>query len=334
MDFGLYHIRNFFCVRNTNNTDLFRQKARHLGTLNQDKIIYYIEEDNENFGFFAMYRAWLEYLYFADVCGYIPVVCAGENFLYKEKALIHGTGNPFEYYFEQPAAISVYNAKKSSKVIVSDLLHRQMVELIFTGKYNNYKCNKRYIREMSYIVKKYIRFNQPTWKYISEGIKKINFAAEKILGIHIRGTDFRARYDNHPIYLEEKDCFKAIDPMLEKGVYSKLFIATDDNRILKSFINRYGEKLCYYEDVERGSKNQSVAFSIKNRKNHKYLLGLEVLRDMYSLSMCSGLIAGISQVAVCAQINKLARGEHYDELKIIDKGLNINGHKFNMKRSR
>ena len=42
MDFGLYHIRNFFCVRNTNNTDLFRQKARHLGTLNQDKIIYFI----------------------------------------------------------------------------------------------------------------------------------------------------------------------------------------------------------------------------------------------------------------------------------------------------
>lgn len=49
---------------------------------------------------------------------------------------------------------------------------------------------------------------------------------------------------------------------------------------------------------------------------------------MYTLSMCTGLIAGISQVAICAQINKLARGEQYKDLKIIDKGINVNNHIF------
>lgn len=325
-------LKDFFSIQNVGQTDLFKQKARHLGTLNQGKIIYYIEEDNGDFGFFAMYRAWLEYLYFANVCGYIPVIRASENFLYKETKMINGTDNPFEYYFKQPSAISISNAQRSSKVVISNLMHRQMVELVLTGKYSNYKWNNRYIREMARVVKKYIRFNQQTWEYISEGTQKIGFAANKILGVHVRGTDFRVRYDNHPIYLEEKDCFKVIDPMLEDGKYSKLFLATDDNRILKQFINRYGEKLCYYQDVERGSKNQSVAFSKKERKNHKYLLGLEVIRDMYSLSMCSGLVAGISQVVVCAQINKLARGEYYEDLSIIDKGLYINGHMFSMRR--
>lgn len=319
-------------IFNTTQVDIFQQKAKHLGTLNQGKIIYYIKEDSENFGFFAMYRAWLEYLYFANVCGYTPVVHAGERFSYKEKKQINKTENTFEYYFKQPAGVSVYDAERSSKVIVSSLVHRQMVELIFTGKYNNYKWNKRYLQEMGSIVKKYIRFNQPTWEYISKGIQEKNFEAEKVLGIHIRGTDFRAQYDNHPIYLIEEDAFKVIDPILEKNLYSKLFIATDDNRILKKFVARYGEKLCFYDDVERGSNNQSVAFSKNSRKKHKYLLGLEVIRDMYSLSMCSGLVAGISQVAVCAQINKLARGEHYRDLIIINKGLNINGHKFNRKR--
>lgn len=97
---------------------------------------------------------------------------------------------------------------------------------------------------------------------------------------------------------------------------------------MKSFENKYGEKLCYYKDVERGSTNKSVAFCKNNREQHKYLLGLEVIRDMYTLSKCDSLIAGVSQVPICAQINKISRGEKYEVVKIIDKGINRNSHIF------
>lgn len=221
----------FFRADSIDSTDPFRQKARHYGLANGDKTIYYIEDDNKDFGFFAMYRAWLEYLYFADVCGYTPVVYAGDHFAYKEEDPVHGTGNPFEYYFDQPASVTVCESRQSRKVVHSDLVHRQMVELVFTGKHSNYKTSRRYMHEMGQIARKYIKFNMPTWEYISDGVRHMGFEKEKVLGVHIRGTDFRACYDNHPVYLEEEDCFREIDRVTDKNSYSKIFIATDDNRI-------------------------------------------------------------------------------------------------------
>ncbi len=313
---------------NKEKNDLLRVHIKHHGFLNKNKMIYYITEDNKNLGFFAMYRYWLEYLYFADICGYIPVINVGPEFAYGETEKIHGTNNPFEYYFIPPSSINVQDAKRSYNIIDADINHRQMVELIFTGKYCHYKVTRRYMYEMGRIVKKYIHFNQNTEKYIVDGINSLDINKEKVLGIHIRGTDFRSNYDNHPIYISESEWFEKIDLLFRQNSYTKMFIATDDTRILKNFIDKYGNKICYYKDVQRSNKNQSVAFSTGTRKNHKYLLGLEVIRDMYTLSMCPGLIAGISQVAICAQINKLSRGEKYEDIKIINKGLNKNTHVF------
>lgn len=308
--------------------DLLQIKIKHYGILNQKKIIYYITEDSKNLGFFAMYRYWVEYLYFADICGYIPVIQSGPDFSYKEQEKVNGTNNPYEYYFRQPSSVSVQNVKFSRNVVEADVAHRQMVELVLTGKYSNYKVNNRYMRMMSYIVNKYVHFNQPTWEFIKRGIEKLNMKGEKVLGVHIRGTDFRSGYHNHPVYVTEEQYFKEIDILFRKGDYTKIFLATDDIRILNHFADRYGDRICYYDDCKRNNKNQSVAFSNDERKGHKYYLGLEVIRDMYTLSVCLGLVAGVSQVAICARINKLARKEQYKDLKIIDNGLNENGHIF------
>lgn len=309
-------------------TDIFKMEPRHYGIHNRDKTLYYIEEDNGQLGFFAMYRCWLEYLYFADVCGYIPVVNAGKLFAYREDVAINGTGNPFEYYFHQPSFVSLAEAKSSYSVVRSDLVHRKMVELVFTGEFFSYKSNKRYLHEMSRIVNKYVQFNDYTKKYIDQGIKSLEFIKDKTLGVHIRGTDFRGNYNNHPIYVTEDECFKVIDSMMEGNQYCRIFLATDDQRILNQFVRRYGDDICFYSDVVRSEKNKSVAFCDHERKNHKFLLGLEVIRDMYTLSACDGLIAGISQIPICARINKLSRNERYKDIRIIDKGLNRNGRIF------
>lgn len=314
--------------RNESEIDLFHLQKRCLGPLYKDKVIYFIEEDNGSLGFFAMYRAWLEYIYFADICGYTPVVCGGKHFLYKEEKQICSTDNPFEYYFEQPTTVKVQEAQKSRNVIMSDLNHRKMVELIFTGKTCHYKYNKKYLCAMAQVVRKYVRFNKTTWEYVEKGWNKINIHNQKVLGVHIRGTDFRAEYNNHPVYVTEDECFEKIDEVFYKNKYEKIFLATDDQRILKKFIEKYQDNLCFYNDVERGDRNKSIAFESNDRINHKYRLGLEVIRDMYTLSKCDGLIAGVSQVAVCAQINKLARKEWFSDRIIIDKGINKNNHEF------
>lgn len=325
------YLKQLFAKNDTKDIDIFCQKYKHYGSANRDKVLYYIEENSINLGFFAMYRYWLEYLYFADICGYTPVICADDHFTYKEDRPLYGTANSFEYYFVQPSAISPEEAKRSNRVILSDAVHRKMVELVLTGKTSHYKYNSRYLHMMGHIAGKYMTFNHMTKEYIEDSLKKLDFGKGKILGIHVRGTDYRAKFNNHPVYVTEEDCFAAIDGLVRKGAYDRLFLATDDIRILESFIKKYGKQLLFYEDVERSNKNKSVAFSSNSREHHKYLLGLEVIRDMYTLSLCSGLIAGISQVAICAQINKVSRGERYEYVRIIDKGIYRNGRCFSRK---
>lgn len=307
-------------------TDIFQLKQRKYGLLNPNKIIYYINESNNILGFFAMYRYWMEYLYFADICGYYPVINVEKDFAYSEDKSVMGMNNAFDYYFEQPAGISIKEVGRSSKVINSNVIHREMVELVLTGKRSHYDCNTRYIKLMGEIVDKYLKFNCITQKYVNESLDKLLVESDHMLGVHVRGTDFRKKYNNHPVFVSEKDCFNAIEVMLNQNKYNKIFVATDDQNILDAFIREYGDIICYYKDVVRSSDLKSVAFHTNERKSHKYKLGLEVIRDMYTLSICSGLVAGISQVAICARINKVSRKEKYENVTIIDKGIYRNGH--------
>lgn len=328
------YLEILFSRSETKKQNIFEQELQHYGSANKDKIIYFIKDNGrnvKNIGFFAMYRRWLEYLYFADICGYEPVICADSQFAYRERQAIHDTKNTFEYYFKQPAQISVTEAKNSSRVVLSDHIHRQMVELVLTGKVGSYKYTGRYLYLLAHVADKYIRPNQYTQCYLEEGLRQIAFNNEKMLGVHVRGTDYRAMYNNHPVFVLENECFKEIDKLLAKGLYSKIFIATDDKRILAKFIQRYGDKLCFYKDTERSDQNKSIVFKYSTRDKNKYLLGLEVIRDMYTLSMCTGLVAGVSQVAICAQIHKLARKEKYEDKVIIDKGVYSNDHFFTRK---
>jgi hypothetical protein len=75
--------------------------------------------------------------------------------------------------------------------------------------------------------------------------------------------------------------------------------------------------------------NLAIGFLPNNRMHHKYKLGLEVLRDMHTLAKCQGFICGLSQVSICAQIQKISNNEKFDFLHVIDKGINKNKKIFN-----
>lgn len=309
--------------------DVLEFKIRKFGPENQENVIYFIhEKDEQIFGFFAMYRYWLEYLYIAHVLGYVPVIYTDRDFSYYEKDGVKGTHNVFEYYFYQPGSITLKQVKHSCRVVLSQRVHRNMVEVVYTGAMNHYQYTDGYLKAMAEIVKKYIKFNNVTWNYINRGLKSLGINNKRILGIHARGADYKKGYDNHPIFIDEKEYYNSIDDLCYDNKYDMIFLATDDSIILKNFIDKYGNKLIYYRDVYRTDKTRSVIFTKEEREQHKYLLGLEVLRDMYTLSLCKGLVAGISQVSICSRINKIARGGDYEDLCIIDKGIHKNGRRF------
>ncbi|MBR5116692.1 MAG: hypothetical protein IK096_06455, partial [Lachnospiraceae bacterium] len=87
--------------------------------LSAEGAIYHIAMERSDSGFFADYNRLLQYLYFADRMGLRPVVEYSEAFCYAEDHPVNGTTNPFEYYFRQPAGISLQEMKKKATVVRS-----------------------------------------------------------------------------------------------------------------------------------------------------------------------------------------------------------------------
>ena len=86
---------------------------------------------------------------------------------------------------------------------------------------------------------------------------------------------------------------------------------------MKKMKEIFGEIVLCYIDVERSNSNEGIHYHKKSNR-----IGYEVLRDMYTLSQCGGLIAGKSHVSTVARVEKCSRNEAYSYLNIIDKGLN------------
>lgn len=309
-------------------TNPFLIQFEQLGNQNADKNIYIIENDDASHGFFAEYRMTINYLAFADRYHFLPYVFYNKNYAYSEKEKILGTNNPFEYYFEQISNLSYESIYSSKNVIFAKNAHGDMIESL-NKNYCAYEISDVYIEHAAKIVKKYIRFNSETKRYLKQAYNTIFLNCEGlILGIHYRGTDFKQNFDRHPIAINLKQLLEKTREAIALKGFSYIFLATDDKNAIEEFEKEFGNKVLYYKDVFRGTSEVSVAFSECKREKHHYYLGLEVLRDMYTLAKCDGLIAGLSQVSNMARVNKKAWGETFAYEYILDKGINHNKKKF------
>ena len=239
------------------------------------KVIAGTKED----GFFACVRWALDGLYFCDSFGYLPIVKFPNESIYKDISIFADEVNPFEYFFE-----------KTSKEIIYDLDEYPRVEYcnrnIFWAESLNggisYKVSQDYIDKMSIIMSKYLLFKKDIMDYVNKTNSKLCLN-ERMLAVHVRGTDYRKNYRNHPIFLEAKDYYNAIDLALDSGKFDKIFLATDDEDILSEFLYNYKDMVVFLENSERKAGAEGVHTS-KCVKKTQYYLALDVICDMICLS--------------------------------------------------
>ena len=189
--------------------------------------------------------------------------------------------------------------------------------------------SEEYINEMSRMLKKYIHYNDKTIKYLENGYKEL-IGNKKALAVHFRGTDYRRQYNNHPVFVTIEQEIERVHEVLERNNYDVIFLATDEHSAIKIFQNEFGDKVKYFEDIWRASgEDESVAFSHSARAQHHYLLGLEVLRDQYMLTKCNGLVGGMSNLTLTAQMMRRAWYDNdYEDLVILSQGLYHNDYHF------
>ena len=298
--------------------DPLRLNVVQLGNENQGKMIY-IAKTMGCDGFFAELRYLLNELYFADKLGLVPVLTMSKNSSYAEKEPINGTTNPFEYYFLQPTEVSLESAEKSFAVVEHNWIQRRFIKMDL-GYKSGYAPIDEYFDVMSNLMKKYIRFNDDTKTKVCD-VAKALLGEGKTLGIHVRGADFKRHYANHPNIVSIQEYAESVEETLKQNSFDKIFLATDDSDAIKVFSQKFGDKLVYYKDVIRTDGDETVMKSNVDRPLHHYNLGIEVIRDAYTLSICDGLIAGLSNVSIFSRLMKQSEGKKYDYLKILDKGI-------------
>lgn len=303
------------------------------GEKNKGKVIYDLSVD-ERVGFFAVVNNYvLPHLWYADSMGMYPVISLSSNFLYFEKNGINGVTNPWEYYFRQYAGVSMEDLEHSFRVACFE--QKDFSRLNEKLHKNGYINSEEYIAEMGRIYNKYIHLNDFTKEKIEQDISIIfaDTRADKILGVHIRMGGMLLNWDGHPKVPTVDEYIEEIRIALKKGNYEKIFLATDGQLALDTLQAEFQEKLIYYKDVIRSSSKIDNYDVINDRPYNNYLNGYEVLRDMYTLGYCGGLISGLSQVSITARIMRAGLNKDFSYKKIINKGINNNSMSFASKKS-
>lgn len=298
--------------------------------------VYFIDMEESHSGFFAEHNRLLAMLYFADKYHLKPVVRFHRGYCYAEEHPVNGTDNPFEYYFKQPGGISLTELSEYGCVLKSRKENSNLA-IALNEDSNGYSRSEAYLDEMGRITGKYIRLNETVKRKLQADMEKLGingeFEAKQddgtgaqtagcILAVHVRGTDFKQHYNGHPVQVTIEEYLQAAVKLFERGQYTGVFLATDDTDAIAAFQKEFGDKLVFYRDVIRSSGKDTVMHSTVQRENHHYLLGFEVLRDMYTLASCEGLVAGLSQVSYAARIQKKSTGKEYRDLVILNKGIN------------
>ena len=241
---------------------------------------YIIRVHKSGGGLFSNVLYILNHIKIAKKLKLIPIVDM-ENFytLYNERKKINGTKNSWLYYFQPISKYTLDEVYKSSKAVFSD----PEIKLPRNFEMNN---NFQKLFRKNIIIKKKFFID-------IERFAKKNFIKDKIIGVHLRGTDMRIS-PNHAMPPTVEQVFNILDKLLIKKRFNKIFLVTDQKNYLNRFIKRYKNKLCY-TNCFRSNKNK--IFDLKIRKNHRYKLGKESLEQMVLLSKMKYLITSKSNLS-------------------------------------
>ena len=287
-----------------------------------DKWIYeiYFNTEYQLCGFCSLYKFVLAHLAYAEDLGLTPVVYWGNRTLYYDST-IQNTNNCFEYYFKPVSEISYSQVEKCRNVIISKSIDRSV--FCKQSAYSDISeedliCLSRYIRH-------YIQIKDEVKAIFWKELEEITNGG-RTLGVHVRATDFYQGFNRHPVVISSEEYLQAAKIMFNNGDFDKVFLATDDKFVISLFKKTFGNKLYFYEDTFRSSDGKAIHYGNGNvkRAHHKYLLGVEILRDFYTLGYCAGLVSGVSNVSTCARIVAASREIGYKKLCVLNKGINHN----------
>lgn len=286
-----------------------------FGRKNPNKIILLTERDSGSGGFCAEWMYWLNRLYFSEQMGFQHCFnWTGSQFFVEDTMQ---NENIFEHYFLQPYGLDVEEVKQSEHVIIDkNSIDYGYYDVFAPGRDDDYMINDNDFNKLARIQKKYIHLEVKLKEEMERDISRL-IGVDRVLAVHARGADAQVHYKNHPIPIGIDKYIKESEKSMKLMGANKIFLATDDNNILKAFIDKFQDRLIYYKDVERSDGKRMSCYGEIQREQHHYRLGKEIIKDVYTLAACEGIVCSSSYVSYMARIVKMASGKTYEMINCI-----------------
>lgn len=284
------------------------------GDRNEDKTIVVLDYPCFNEGLVSIVRWTYTHIRWILEKGYTPVV---DLHSYPNQYLNSEEENMWEYFFEPVSEISTKEAYESKNVI------RASDNTIILGESKINPYQETWGRQ-SLDSKEFcniVRTNKETQQYIEERMPKE--LTGKVLGIVMRGTDFRKEAAEKINKEWRKDIVDA-QTFLQACIYYKnkleyeyIFLATEDAEYFAMFQEQFGDKLLYVDQkrVSYDYKNQEYIqikdlLAIKDGK----AAGRNYLTVIKCLAACDSLLynieCGAAQLAECWNDGKYRLCKH------------------------
>ena len=236
-------------------------------------------------GFFSIVASTLAYFDLASSRGLTPVVdFQNHDSVYRENHPVHGTGNMWEYYFEQPSGKGVESL--AGNFVPTDGTWPKGYPYSLTGS-PIYPA----------MWKHFIKLNEPTRSFVDSSCEILQ-VSEQTLGVHFRGQEMRsARGHKYPPTIRQTT--EAIRWNLENYDFNEILLVTEAQQYVRYFLKSFGNRVIPSPSFRLSYRN-SYQLRKAPRHNHRYLLGLEALRDAVALSKCGGIVCGHSNLSEAA----------------------------------
>lgn len=147
---------------------------------------------------------------------------------------------------------------------------------------------------------------------------RLNWEGRKILGVLMRGTDFKRCPKGHPIPHNMDHVINDVLKRVKEEKYDFVYLATEDSEILKVFEQKIGEQLLYTNQQRTDSCDMPLMKVKFARDNDGYLRGLEYCTVIEMLSTCDGIIANCMCGGTMAALTR--NGGKYKEILVYDDG--------------
>lgn len=218
----------------------FLEQNKTFGNLNEDKTIYVIRRRPPAAGMFSNVNHVLQGLIYSDKNRMVPVVDM-ENYSteYSQFRKIHGSRNAWNYFFKPVSKINVKEAYKSRNVVLSDG-SRILKNHFMSGRNLTFALESNFLSEAHLIYSKYISLNNFAEAFIDYTHSSLEIKANTTLGVFLRGGDYSNRPTGHPIQPRIEEVISDISNYLENYGLKQIFLSTDDEKIRKQIVDRFG----------------------------------------------------------------------------------------------